>query len=151
MKISLHSLDLAHPRPVLDGTAVAYSCEFSSELGGGRALFLPGKGTGAMDPGRIVEVELIPQATGDVYPLPEGMDAAARLEAVAQVPGDYLATGRVTAIVWLDDELEDALVEVAAGPAHFSVPAGQAGETGLEWGQWITFRLYQLVLGENND
>ena len=138
----------------LDGNAVlteenhavekGYLCRFTSALGEGKALLVPGAVEAAALAGQEIMVSARVERISGLRPLPKGEPAAPRLAAL-DVPGNFTATGQVRSVVWLSDEAEDAIVEVQVGPLLFSVEAGEEGAN-LEYGEWVQVRLEQMTL-----
>jgi hypothetical protein len=65
-----------------------------------------------------------------------------------QAPGDYRAKGRTVSLVWLDDEPQDAVLEVLVGEDIFSISAESLGEAPVGFGEWVSFTIHNLTLIE---
>jgi hypothetical protein len=65
-----------------------------------------------------------------------------------QAPGDYRAKGRTVSLVWLDDEQQDAVLEVLVGEDIFSISAESLGEAPVGFGEWVSFTIHNLTLIE---
>lgn len=146
LPITINALELHKPELVPGSRAIGYWCEFVSELGSGSALFVPAGRAPAELPGKTVVVTLSQAAVSAMTPLPEGA-LRGRLEPLA-TPGDFQAEGQIRAITWMDDEQENALVEVVCGPCHFTFTAAESGLDDPEFGQWVRLELQGLTLWE---
>jgi len=142
MWITINTLDLQHPRSVAEGEAVGYWGEFDSELGGGKALIVlntaPQENTG-----RQVFAQVSQTSSSDFQHLPCGKHDP-RLEAL-ECQGDYRVTGQVVGVLWADEDPQNALVEIIAGPCRFSVPLAEIGSADLDFGQALSFIAHQLT------
>jgi hypothetical protein len=147
MKIELHSIDLKNHQPFQEGPGIGYWCEFESPLARGSGLFIPrGPFTESYE-GKSIQVQVMAESISDVQPLSDEEAGAFQFVPLGS-PGDYRAEGRVVSLVWLDDDQEDAMLEVLVGEDLLSFPASSLDEAPIEFGGWVSFTIHQLVLVE---
>lgn len=144
MQITILELDLFSPQPVLGGTAVGFPCRFTSNLGGGEALFSGQSARGEGQQAGPIEVRLQPESIVELRPLAAQKAGQPSLTPACE-PGDFDAVGKLTSILWLDDEQENGFAEILIGDELLSVPL-ESDVSDLTYGEWVSFRMRRLVL-----
>ena len=145
MIITLEHIERSSPQALPNVSALGYRCRFTSESGSGQALFVSATPDLEACLGKPLAVETMLSGLADFEALAAPPDEPDGLAALP-TPGDYRATGKVNAIVWLDDEMENALIEAAVGECRFTFPSEAAGHADLDYGQWLRFTIHGLIL-----
>lgn len=145
MEITILALNLTGPQPAPNGAEIGYPCEFRAEMGGGQALLVPRLPDPASLTGQQILVEVTQAEVSDFEPLPDATDRLPRLVPLEQ-PGSFRVTGSVRSITWLDDDPENALLEVWCGDCRFEFASSGLDLDEIEYGQWVRFQVQGLTL-----